>query len=47
MVDVTRRIADGAVMEGDPERRTESTELWTFVRPQGGQWVLSAIQQTG
>jgi predicted lipid-binding transport protein (Tim44 family) len=47
LVDVTRRISDGAVMEGDPDRRTEATELWTFVRPQGGQWVLSAIQQTG
>ncbi|MBY0333279.1 MAG: TIM44-like domain-containing protein [Acetobacteraceae bacterium] len=47
MVDVTRRIADGVVVEGDPDRRTESTELWTFVRPQGGQWTLSAIQQTG
>jgi len=47
LVDVTRRVADGAVVEGDPARRTEATELWTFVRPQGGQWILSAIQQTG
>lgn len=47
ILDVTRRLADGAVVEGDPARRTEATELWTFVRPQGGQWILSAIQQAG
>ena len=47
LVDVTRRLADGAVVEGDPDRRTEATELWTFVRPSGGSWVVSAIQQTG
>lgn len=47
VIDVTRRLTDGAVVEGDPQRRTDATELWTFVRPQGGQWILSAIQQTG
>lgn len=47
MIDVTRRLSDGAVVEGDAQRRTDATELWTFVRPQGGQWILSAIQQTG
>ncbi|MBL6454917.1 TIM44-like domain-containing protein [Belnapia sp. T6] len=46
-IDVTRRISDGAVVEGDPNRRTEATELWTFMRVQGGPWMLSAIQQTG
>jgi predicted lipid-binding transport protein (Tim44 family) len=46
LVDVTRRIADGAVVEGDPDRRTEAVELWTFVRTAGGGWKLSAIQQT-
>ena len=45
-IDVTRRISDGAVVEGDPNRRTEATELWTFVRVQGGPWMLSAIQQS-
>jgi predicted lipid-binding transport protein (Tim44 family) len=45
-VDVTRRISDGAVVEGDPDRRVTATELWTFVRTQGGPWMLSAIQQT-
>lgn len=46
MVDVTRDVKTGAVTEGDPNARTESTELWTFVRVQGGPWTLSAIQQT-
>jgi len=46
MLDVTRRISDGAIVEGDPNRRTEATELWTFVRTAGGPWLLSAIQQT-
>lgn len=45
-VDVTRRISDGAVVEGDPDRPTRATELWTFVRERGGDWQLSAIQQT-
>lgn len=47
LVDVTRQVSDGAVVEGDPDRRTEAVELWTFVRTQGGPWLLSAIQQTG
>ncbi|RVT96162.1 Tim44 domain-containing protein [Rhodovarius crocodyli] len=47
MIDVTRRLSDGAVVEGDPTRRTTATELWTFVRVQGGPWMLSAIQQPG
>jgi predicted lipid-binding transport protein (Tim44 family) len=46
LVDVTRRLSDGAVVEGDPDRRTEAVELWTFTRVQGGPWTLSAIQQT-
>ena len=31
---------------GGSETRTEATEVWTFMRPRGGNWVLSAIQQT-
>jgi predicted lipid-binding transport protein (Tim44 family) len=26
--------------------RSEVTELWTFMRAPGGNWLLSAIQQT-
>jgi predicted lipid-binding transport protein (Tim44 family) len=45
MLDVT---VDGAgrVVDGDPARRTQATEIWTFLRAPGGRWVLSAIQQT-
>jgi predicted lipid-binding transport protein (Tim44 family) len=45
MIDVTRRIADGAVVEGNPSARAEATEVWTFLRSRGGNWILSAIQQ--
>jgi len=24
----------------------EATEIWTFMRARGGQWLVSAIQQT-
>jgi predicted lipid-binding transport protein (Tim44 family) len=34
--------AGGRVIKGGPD---ENTELWTFLRAQGGAWVLSAIQQ--
>ena len=37
--------AAGRVVEGDLERPTEVTELWTFVRERGGPWRLAAIQQ--
>jgi predicted lipid-binding transport protein (Tim44 family) len=45
MIDMTRRIADGAVVEGSARDRTEATEVWTFLRSRGGNWILSAIQQ--
>jgi predicted lipid-binding transport protein (Tim44 family) len=34
--------ASGNVLEGGPQ---EVTEIWTFLRSPGGQWILSAIQQ--
>jgi len=44
MIDVTRdgsgRVIDGSLLE-----HVTATELWTFVRSSGGQWILSAIQQ--
>ncbi|PWC32555.1 Tim44 domain-containing protein [Azospirillum sp. TSO35-2] len=46
LIDVTTDRASGRVVDGDPSRPVEVTELWTFVRPRGGQWQLSAIQQT-
>lgn len=45
LVDVTVERATGRVVEGDPNTRTEATELWTFRRAPGGRWQLSAIQQ--
>ena len=45
-VDIMRDRTSGAVLSGDPDRATQTTELWTFVRPQGGAWKLSAIQET-
>jgi predicted lipid-binding transport protein (Tim44 family) len=45
MVDTMRRIADGTVVEGNPQVRSEATEVWTFLRSRGGNWILSAIQQ--
>jgi predicted lipid-binding transport protein (Tim44 family) len=35
--------ASGRTVENGPN---EATELWTFVRSRGGDWLLSAIQQT-
>lgn len=43
-IDVMRDRQSGAVVEGDPEHPSETTELWTFVRENGGAWKLSAIQ---
>ena len=43
--DVTRERASGKVVEGDDEHPTETTELWTFMRENGSNWKLSAIQQ--
>ena len=45
MRDWTTDRATGALVEGDPDRPVEATELWTFVRPRGGAWQLTAIQQ--
>lgn len=45
MIDVTRRIADGTIVEGNPTTRVEATEIWTFLRSRDGQWLVSAIQQ--
>lgn len=46
VIDVTRTLADGKVVAGSDTARTEATEIWTFLRSRGGNWILSAIQQT-
>ncbi|WP_343314596.1 Tim44 domain-containing protein [Brucella sp. BE17] len=45
-IDVMRDRTSGAVVEGDPDKPVESTELWTFTRTDGGEWLLAAIQGT-
>ncbi len=45
MVDKTIDRSSGRLITGS-ETPTEATEVWTFLRPRGGNWELSAIQQT-
>jgi predicted lipid-binding transport protein (Tim44 family) len=45
ITDVMVDRATGRVVEGDPNKVEEATELWTFRREQGGPWKISAIQQ--
>lgn len=44
--DVMRERVTGRIVSGDPDEVTPTTEIWTFVRPAGGDWKLSAIQET-
>ena len=46
MIDVMRNVADGRIVEGNEQVRTEATEVWTFLRGRGGNWIVSAIQHT-
>ncbi|GBQ15794.1 Tim44 domain-containing protein [Swaminathania salitolerans] len=47
LIDVTTD-SFGNVIDGSKTERQTVTELWTFVRADGrGNWILSAIQQTG
>lgn len=48
LTDLKIEKATGRVVEGDPNRSEEATEVWTFVRRPGDNpegWRLSAIQQ--
>ena len=45
LVDTTLDRATGRLVEGSDQPQ-EVTEVWTFLRPRGGNWELSAIQQT-
>ena len=44
LTDRTFDRASGRLVDGS-ESPQEVTEVWTFMRAAGGQWVLSAIQQ--
>src|SRR4051794_40646816 len=45
LVDKTLERGTGRLVAGS-DKPTEATEVWTFVRQRGGNWELSAIQQT-
>ena len=45
MIDKTVDRTTGRLVEGS-EQPSEATEVWTFLRPRGANWELSAIQQT-
>jgi len=45
LIDKTVDRATGQLVKGS-ELPTEVTEVWTFLRERGGNWELSAIQQT-
>jgi predicted lipid-binding transport protein (Tim44 family) len=45
MIDKYVDINSGRLVSGS-EQPVEVTEVWTFVRRRGGNWMLSAIQQT-
>ena len=45
MIDKTVDRVTGRLVEGS-EQPSEATEVWTFLRPRGANWELSAIQQT-
>ena len=45
MIDKYVDINSGRLISGS-EQPVEATEVWTFVRRRGGNWMLSAIQQT-
>jgi len=45
MIDQTVDRVSGRLVEGSVQPN-EATEIWTFLRPRGANWELSAIQQT-
>lgn len=44
MIDATRD-ASGRIVDGSASEHVTATEVWTFLRSQGGRWILSGIQQ--
>lgn len=45
-IDIMRDRNSHAVVKGDPNQLTETTELWTFIRDGNAAWKLSAIQES-
>jgi predicted lipid-binding transport protein (Tim44 family) len=46
LADTTVERTTGRLVEGS-EQPEQVTEVWTFLRPRGANWILSAIQQAG
>jgi predicted lipid-binding transport protein (Tim44 family) len=46
LIDTMVDRATGRVVEGNAQEPDDVTEVWTFLRPRGGTWELSGIQQT-
>ena len=45
LIDLMRERASGRIVEGS-QTPQEVTEIWTFLRSRGGEWILSAIQES-
>jgi predicted lipid-binding transport protein (Tim44 family) len=45
LIDKTLDRTTGRIVDGS-DQPAEVTEVWTFLRPRGARWELSAIQQT-
>jgi predicted lipid-binding transport protein (Tim44 family) len=45
LVDTMVERDSGRIVDGNPGETVEATEIWTFRRVRGGQWLLSAVQQ--
>jgi predicted lipid-binding transport protein (Tim44 family) len=45
LLDMVVERSTGRIVAGDPVKPDIVTEVWTFRRPRGGPWQLSAIQQ--
>ena len=43
-IDVMLDRETGKLVSGDPDNLTEAVEIWTFLRRNGGDWKVSAIQ---
>ncbi|WP_320198269.1 Tim44 domain-containing protein [Agrobacterium sp. rho-13.3] len=43
-IDIMRDRNTGKIVQGDEHKPEETTELWTFVRNNGSEWQVSAIQ---
>jgi predicted lipid-binding transport protein (Tim44 family) len=45
-VDAVLDRSTGKLVDGDDRNASETTEVWTFIRRPGSDWILSAIQGT-